>query len=65
MAVGSKKFAGGTERIGAHRNPPRGRFVVPSERTFRCVLAGPDADALDLATCRYAADVVVVRPQRR
>jgi predicted transposase YbfD/YdcC len=46
------------ERIGARRDPLRGRFLVPSERTFRRVLAGLDADALDLATCGYAADVV-------
>jgi predicted transposase YbfD/YdcC len=32
--------------------------VVPSERTFRRVLADLDADALDVASCRYAADVV-------
>jgi hypothetical protein len=31
---------------------------VPSERTFRRVLAGLDGDALDTATCGYAADVV-------
>jgi hypothetical protein len=46
------------ERIGARRDPLRDRFTVPSERTFRRVLADLDADALDLATCRYAMDVV-------
>ena len=46
------------ERIGARRDPLLGRFTVPSERTFRRVLADLDADALDLATCGYAADVV-------
>lgn len=46
------------ERIAARRDPLSGRFTVPSERTFRRVLADLDADALDLATCRYATDVV-------
>jgi predicted transposase YbfD/YdcC len=46
------------ERIGARRDPLRDRFTVPSERTFRRVLADLDADALDLATCGYATDVV-------
>ena len=46
------------ERIGARRDPLLGRFVVPSERTFRRVLADLDADVLDRATCGYAADVV-------
>ncbi len=31
---------------------------MPSERTFRRVLAGLDGDALDTATCGYASDVV-------
>lgn len=31
---------------------------MPSERTFRRVLAAVDGDALDSATCGYAADVV-------
>jgi hypothetical protein len=35
-----------------------GRYLVPSERTFRRVLAALDGDALDTATCGYAADVV-------
>jgi predicted transposase YbfD/YdcC len=46
------------ERIGARRDPLLDRFTVPSERTFRRVLADLDADALDLATCGYAMDVV-------
>jgi len=46
------------ERIGARRDALRDRFTVPSERTFRRVLAELDADALDLATCGYAIDVV-------
>jgi predicted transposase YbfD/YdcC len=46
------------QRIGARRDALRDRFTVPSERTFRRVLADLDADALDLATCGYAADVV-------
>jgi predicted transposase YbfD/YdcC len=45
-------------RIGARRDPLTGRFEVPSERTFRRVLADLDTDALDGATCGYAADVV-------
>jgi predicted transposase YbfD/YdcC len=45
-------------RIGARYNPLRGRYTVPSERTFRRVLAGLDGDDLDAATCGYAADVV-------
>lgn len=45
-------------RLGARRNPLTGRYLVPSERTFRRVLATVDGDALDAATCGYAADVV-------
>ncbi|MGX6603226.1 ISAs1 family transposase, partial [Micromonosporaceae bacterium Da 78-11] len=45
-------------RLGARRNPLTGRYLVPSERTFRRVLASVDGDALDAATCGYAADVV-------
>ena len=45
-------------RLGARRNPLTGRYLVPSERTFRRVLAALDGDALDAATCGYAADVV-------
>ncbi|ROO50729.1 IS4 family transposase [Micromonospora sp. Llam0] len=45
-------------RLGARRNPLTGRHLVPSERTFRRVLAAVDGDALDAATCGYAADVV-------
>jgi predicted transposase YbfD/YdcC len=45
-------------RIGARYNPLLGRYTVPSERTFRRVLTGLDGDALDTATCGYAADVV-------
>jgi hypothetical protein len=45
-------------RLGARRNPLTGRYLVPSERTFRRVLAAVDSDALDTATCGYAADVV-------
>lgn len=44
-------------RLGARRNPLTGRYVVPSERTFRRVLAALDGDGLDAATCGYAADV--------
>jgi predicted transposase YbfD/YdcC len=45
-------------RLGVRRDPLRGRFVVPSERTFRRVLGDLDDDALDLQTCGFAADVV-------
>jgi predicted transposase YbfD/YdcC len=45
-------------RLGARYHPLRGRYTVPSERTFRRVLAALDGDALDTATCGYAADVV-------
>jgi len=45
-------------RLGARRNPLTGRYLVPSERTFRRVLAAVNGDALDTATCGYAADVV-------
>src|ERR1700704_4476554 len=46
------------KRIGARRDPLRGRYLVPSERTFRRVLTDLDADALDLATRGFAADVI-------
>jgi predicted transposase YbfD/YdcC len=46
------------QRTGARRDALHDRFTVPSERTFRRVLADLDADALDLATCGYATDVV-------
>ncbi|MBA2707046.1 MAG: ISAs1 family transposase [Gemmatimonadaceae bacterium] len=45
-------------RLGARRNPLTGRYLVPSERTFRRVLSGLDGDALDAATCGYASDVI-------
>ncbi|MFV2085273.1 ISAs1 family transposase [Micromonospora sp. LOL_021] len=45
-------------RLGARRNPLTGRYLVPSERTFRRVLAAVDGDALDTAACGYAADIV-------
>ncbi|GAA2532006.1 ISAs1 family transposase [Pilimelia columellifera] len=45
-------------RIGARYSPLLGRYTAPSERTFRRVLATLDSDALDAATCGYAADVV-------
>ena len=44
-------------RLGARRDPLTGRFVVPSERTFRRVLGTLDADALDAAVGGWAADV--------
>lgn len=45
-------------RLGGYRDPFTGLFVVPSERTFRRVLAGLDADALDAAISGYVADVI-------
>jgi hypothetical protein len=39
------------QRLGARRNPWTGRYLVPSERTFRRVLQAVDGDALDAATC--------------
>jgi predicted transposase YbfD/YdcC len=45
-------------RLGARRNPLTGRYLVPSERTFRRVLQAVNGDALDAATCGYAADVI-------
>jgi predicted transposase YbfD/YdcC len=44
-------------RLGARRHPLTGRFLVPSERTFRRVLSKLDADALDAALSGWAADV--------
>ncbi|MEU6722016.1 transposase family protein [Nonomuraea sp. NPDC046802] len=46
------------ERLGAYRDPFTSVFVVPSEKTFRRVLADLDADALDAAISGYVADVV-------
>lgn len=43
-------------RIGARYDPLTGRYLVPSERTFRRVLTDLNADALDAATCAYVAD---------
>lgn len=45
------------QRIGARFDALTGRYVVPSERTFRRVLADLDADVLDAAVSGYAADV--------
>jgi len=44
-------------RLGARWNPFTRRFVVPSERTFRRVLAGLDGDGLDGAVGGWVADV--------
>lgn len=44
-------------RLGARWNPFTRRFVVPSERTFRRVLAGLDGDALDGAVGGWVGDV--------
>ncbi|HKT02746.1 MAG TPA: ISAs1 family transposase, partial [Rugosimonospora sp.] len=57
-------------RIGARFDALTGRYVVPSERTFRRVLSSLDGDALDAAIGGYAADVArgaapaPVRPAR-
>ena len=45
-------------RIGARFDPLTGRYLVPSERTFRRVLQELDGDALDAAVGGYASDVV-------
>jgi predicted transposase YbfD/YdcC len=44
-------------RLGAQWNPFTRRFVVPSERTFRRVLARLDGDALDAAVGGWVGDV--------
>jgi predicted transposase YbfD/YdcC len=44
-------------RLGARWNPFTRRFVVPSERTFRRMLARLDADGLDAAVGGWVADV--------
>lgn len=46
------------ERLGAYRDLFTGLFLVPSERTFRRVLAELDADALDAAISGYVAEVI-------
>ncbi|WP_405084213.1 transposase family protein [Microbispora sp. NBC_01389] len=52
-------------RLGAYPDPFTGRFVIPSERTFRRVLADLDADALDTAVSGYVTDVVGGSAPRR
>ncbi|MEV0591180.1 ISAs1 family transposase [Nonomuraea cavernae] len=49
------------QRLGASRHPLTGLFVLPSERTFRRVLAGVDGDALDAAVSGYVCDVLTQR----
>uniref|UniRef100_UPI002F90FAE9 transposase family protein n=1 Tax=Streptomyces sp. NBC_01562 TaxID=2975879 RepID=UPI002F90FAE9 len=51
-------------RLGARYDPLAGQYLVPSERTFRRVLADLDADVLDAATCAYVADVATGRHRR-
>jgi predicted transposase YbfD/YdcC len=46
------------QRLGARRDALRGRYLVPSERTFRRVLGTLDSESLDGETCGYAADVI-------
>nr|WP_269440558.1 transposase family protein [Micromonospora tarapacensis] len=45
-------------RIGARYDALTGRYVVPSERTFRRVLTKLDGDALDAAVSGYLVDVM-------
>jgi predicted transposase YbfD/YdcC len=45
-------------RLGARRDGLTGRFLVPSERTFRRVLGDLDSDALDRETSGFAVDVI-------
>lgn len=45
-------------RIGARFDALAGRYVVPSERTFRRVLTDLDGDAVDAAVGGYVTDVV-------
>ena len=45
-------------RLGARFDPLTGRYLVPSERTFRRVLQELDGEALDAAIGGYANDVV-------
>lgn len=44
-------------RIGARYDPLTGRYLVPSERTFRRVLTHLDTDTLDAVTCEYTTDL--------
>ncbi|MFC7646135.1 ISAs1 family transposase [Streptosporangium lutulentum] len=46
------------QRLGAYRDSFTGLFTVPSERTFRRVLAELDADALGTAISGYVVDVI-------
>jgi predicted transposase YbfD/YdcC len=46
-------------RLGARHDRLTGRFVVPSERTFRRILQTLDADALDAAIGGWGADVAL------
>lgn len=43
--------------IGARYDPLTGRYLLPSERTFRRVLTHLDTNALDTATCGYTTDL--------
>jgi predicted transposase YbfD/YdcC len=45
-------------RVGARWDPWTGKFLVPSERSFRRVLGGLDGEALDAAVGGWVADVV-------
>jgi predicted transposase YbfD/YdcC len=57
------QWAAGTDqdvlaRIGARYDGWTGRYVVPSEATFRRVLTGVDGDGLDDAVSGYVTDVL-------
>jgi len=45
-------------RLGARRDPLTGCYLLPSQRTFRRVLATVDATAWDAATCGYLTEVI-------
>jgi predicted transposase YbfD/YdcC len=60
------QWAAGTDqevlaRIGARYDAWTGRYLVPSEPTFRRVLTGVDGDALDDAVSGYVTDVLAGR----
>jgi hypothetical protein len=51
-------------RIGARYDAWTGRYLVPSEPTFRRVLADADGDALDGAVSGYVTDVLAGQAPR-
>ena len=58
LAVGRRYRQEVLARIGARYDGWTGRYLVPSERTFRRVLTGLDGDALDAAISGYVTDVL-------